>query len=240
MPKIAVLLGSLLICTGGCIAFFQAVQTYLDTTKATSVTPTAIVQPISQTGTSTKVITAPEKSISTSTPSTKNSNLVSPISNASSRITLKPFGIYVTPKNSPVSPERFTGYHTGTDFETLPDEQNIDVVISAMCDGKLLRAGTASGYGGYAVESCIVAGQNVTIVYGHLRATSISKKVGDSLKAGESFAKLGKGYSSETDGERKHLHLGIVKGKAVNIKGYVSSKEALKGWLDYQKLSLVQ
>jgi hypothetical protein len=29
----------------------------------------------------------------------------------------KPFGIYITPENSPVQPENFTGYHTGIDVE---------------------------------------------------------------------------------------------------------------------------
>ncbi|NTU99252.1 hypothetical protein HGA64_04600 [Candidatus Falkowbacteria bacterium] len=43
---------------------------------------------------------------------------VPPISDALSRVTKKPFGIKVSPKNSSVSPERFTGYHTGVDFET--------------------------------------------------------------------------------------------------------------------------
>jgi hypothetical protein len=61
---------------------------------------------------------------------------------------------------------------------------------------------------------------------------SINKKVGDSLSRGEQFGVLGKGHSPETDGERKHLHLGIHLGKEANILGYVPNKEALKGWIN--------
>ncbi|PIS40806.1 MAG: hypothetical protein COT26_01390 [Candidatus Kerfeldbacteria bacterium CG08_land_8_20_14_0_20_43_14] len=64
--------------------------------------------------------------------------LFPPISNALSRITKKPFGIYITPQNSPVQPERFTGYHTGVDFETLPSEANINVPIYAAANGEVL------------------------------------------------------------------------------------------------------
>jgi len=160
------------------------------------------------------------------------SNLAEPISNALARVTKKPFGIYVTPQNSPVSPEKFTGYHTGTDFETTPAEQNIDVAVYAMCDGKLLMKKYASGYGGVAVQTCVIDNNSVTIIYGHLRLASIIPNVDDTLKAGQQIAVLGTGYSSETDGERKHLHLGIHKGTAVNILGYVQNKNDLGGWID--------
>jgi hypothetical protein len=53
------------------------------------------------------------------------------------RDSIRPFGIYITKQNSPVQPERFTGYHAGTDFETFPEEKDTDVVINAICDGKL-------------------------------------------------------------------------------------------------------
>lgn len=49
-----------------------------------------------------------------------------PINSALERVTKKSFGIYVTPQSSPVSPEKFTGYHTGVDFEITPDEENKD------------------------------------------------------------------------------------------------------------------
>jgi murein DD-endopeptidase MepM/ murein hydrolase activator NlpD len=156
-----------------------------------------------------------------------------PISAATSRITKKPFGIYVTPQNSPVSPERFTGYHTGVDFETTPAEANIDVPIFAICDGKLSLKESASGYGGVAVESCMLDGSPITVIYGHIKITSVTASVGDDLRKGEQIAVLGKGYSSETDGERKHLHLGIHKGTGVNILGYVQNKSQLANWLNF-------
>jgi hypothetical protein len=37
---------------------------------------------------------------------------VAPLDRASGRVTKKPFGIFVTPQNSPVQPERFRGFHT--------------------------------------------------------------------------------------------------------------------------------
>ncbi len=166
---------------------------------------------------------------------TSSSPLSDPISGGAQRITKKFFGTYVTPKNSPVQPERFTGYHTGVDFETTPAEANIDVSIMAACDGTLVLKKWASGYGGVAVESCTLDGQAVTVIYGHLRLASVSPTVGQKLKAGEAFAVLGTGYSTETDGERKHLHLGIHKGSAINITGYVSRQSDLQNWLDPTK-----
>ena len=164
--------------------------------------------------------------------------LTLPLSDALSRVTKKPFGLYVTPKTSPVQPEKFTGYHTGADLETTPDEADVDVPVSAVCDGTLLVKRTATGYGGIAVQSCTIKGQAVTVVYGHLRLAGVTPNVGDHLAAGETFAVLGTGYSSETDGERKHLHLGIHKGKTVNILGYVQAKADLAQWID--PLSIMQ
>ena len=155
-----------------------------------------------------------------------------PIDGAKDRVTKKPFGIYITPKTSPVQPERFMGYHTGTDFETFPDEANVDVQIRAVCSGNLLLKERASGYGGVAVQNCTLNGQPITVVYGHLRLSSISINTGQHLDQGQVIGVLGTGFSSETDGERKHLHLGFHKGAAVNIRGYVSSASGLSEWID--------
>jgi murein DD-endopeptidase MepM/ murein hydrolase activator NlpD len=166
--------------------------------------------------------------------------IAEPIANALSRVTKKPFGIYVTPYFSPVTPERFTGYHTGVDFETTPAEQNVDVPIYAICPGKILIKEWASGYGGVVNQSCTIAGQAVTVTYGHLRLASIVKRVGQTLEQGEQIGVLGKGYSTETDGERKHLHLGIHKGTVAVITGYVATAAQLKQWInviDYLKPS---
>jgi murein DD-endopeptidase MepM/ murein hydrolase activator NlpD len=162
--------------------------------------------------------------------------IAEPIANALARVTKKPFGIHVSPGHSPVSPERFTGYHTGVDFEAFTSEASSAVPVYAICTGTLAIKETARGYGGMAVEKCKIGGQDVTVVYGHLKLTSISAKVGEKLSGGEQLAILGKGYSTETAGERKHLHLGIHKGTVINTSGYVSSAAQLSGWIDIEQL----
>lgn len=227
MRQLGLFLGSAIVCTGVCLMLLQTLNLVVNAVKPNESTPT--VQPANE--------PSIEASTTTST-STQNEirETVAPISRSNERVTLKPFGVRVSPKNSPVSPERFSGFHTGTDFETFPDEQETDIIVQAICEGNILRLGTATGYGGYLVQSCVLNKQDVTIVYGHIRYQSVKKKTGELLHVGDSFAVLGKGYSSETDGERKHLHLSIFKGTSVNIKGYVSRESDLKGWLDYQKI----
>jgi peptidase M23-like protein len=155
-----------------------------------------------------------------------------PMDRAKERVSKKPFGIYITPKTSPVQPEKFSGYHTGVDFETFAEEQSTDVPVKVVCAGKLLAKRTATGYGGVLVQSCSLDGQPVTIVYGHMRLSSVGHNVGDDIAVGETLGVLGTGYSAETSEERKHLHLGVHKGAAVNITGYVSSQAALGDWLN--------
>jgi murein DD-endopeptidase MepM/ murein hydrolase activator NlpD len=181
-----------------------------------------------------KASSGTEVAASTTSPETAKpgSGLTEPISGGLSRVSKKTFGLYVSPGHSPISPERFTGYHTGIDFETTPQEQKADVDIFAACSGKLLLKEYASGYGGVAVQSCVLNGQNVTLIYGHLRLSSIIPNKGDSVAAGQKIAVLGTGYSTETDGERRHLHFGIHIGTTVNILGYVQKKADLSGWID--------
>lgn len=162
-----------------------------------------------------------------------------PLDRAKERITKKYFGIFITPQNSPVQPEKFSGYHTGTDFEIFPEEESMDVPVKAVCAGKLLMKKTATGYGGVATESCELKGEPITVVYGHLKLGSINFKIGDTINAGDTLGILGQGYSAETGGERKHLHLGFHKGTSVNILGYVQNKSELSGWLDPCQYSCV-
>lgn len=173
---------------------------------------------------------------SASAPCNFFSSLVYPIAGGNTRITKKPFGIFVSPQSSPISPERFTGYHTGVDFEILPNEQNIDVQIYASCSGEVLMKKWASGYGGVLIEECELNGEGVTIIYGHLRLTSIIPPQGAKIEAGQKIGVLGREYSEETDGERKHLHFAVYKGVAVNILGYVKNSAELNNWLNPEKL----
>lgn len=159
-------------------------------------------------------------------------DFVAPISDALSRITKKPFGIYVTPQDSPVQPERFSGYHTGVDFETTDAEADADVPITAACDGAVRVKRRVSGYGGVVIQDCTLDGQAVTVLYGHLNIDSVSVAVGDTLQKKDFIGNLGQGYSQQTDGERKHLHLGIHAGTGINYKGYVATQAELSGWLD--------
>ena len=156
----------------------------------------------------------------------------SPINRLSERVTKKFFGTKVSPADSPVQPERFSGYHTAIDFETFSDEADTVVTVTAACSGKILQRRTATGYGGVVVQSCMYNNQPVTVIYGHLDIASVTAKVGTTLQVGQDLGNLGKGYSSQTDGERKHLHFGIHKGTSVSILGYVSKQSDLSHWID--------
>lgn len=158
--------------------------------------------------------------------------LILPLDNALNRVTKKPFGIHVSPGNSPVNPEKFTGYHTGADFEIFPGEENKDISVFAICGGRLLVKEFGRGYGGMAVLACTINNQPATVVYGHLKSTSVKVAVGNYLNAGDVLGILGKGYTIETDYERKHLHLGIHKGSGIDTRGYVATASELNDWID--------
>jgi murein DD-endopeptidase MepM/ murein hydrolase activator NlpD len=205
----------------------------------TQTQPTTNVQMSDQ-----QVATTPSSQTSEQQPTTATSTnvspqlsqIVAPISRYSERITKKPFGIKITPATSPVQPEKFSGYHTGTDFEIFPEELNADVQIFAICDGPLVVKKFATGYGGVAVQACTINNSDITVVYGHLKLTSIQAQIGDILNKNDKLGLLGNAYSGETDGERKHLHLGIHKGKGINILGYVQSQKELDGWMNFEDL----
>lgn len=155
-----------------------------------------------------------------------------PLERAGERVTKKKFGMYITPQNSPVQPERFQGYHTGVDFEIFPEELNAEVQVHAVCSGELKLKKYASGYGGVAVQACELDKDPITVIYGHLKLSSIAADVGININVGEVIGILGANKSAETDGERKHLHLGFHKGTAIDIRGYVSSEAELANWID--------
>lgn len=160
-------------------------------------------------------------------------NFKQPIARALERSVIKPFGIYITRENSPVQPERFGGYHTGLDFEILEGEgADATVEVGALCSGPLVQKRRASGYGGVAVQECVLNNESIMVIYGHLKTESITAKLGFYLNAGDTIGLLGADKTSETDGERKHLHLGIHRGKQVSILGYVATQNELDGWID--------
>lgn len=157
------------------------------------------------------------------------SDLEEPVADFRVRVTKKPFGIYITPQNSPISPERFTGYHTGTDAEY--QDITVNVPVYAVADGVVVLSRTASGYGGVFMIEISLNEEKHTILYGHIRPSSLPK-VGLKVAKGEQIALLGTGYNSETDGERRHLHFAVLADNSQNIKGYVPLKNQLSSWID--------
>ncbi len=76
-----------------------------------------------------------------------------------------------------------------------------------------------------------LAGIKHTILYGHIRPSSLPS-VGQVVKKGDQIGLLGTGYSTETDGERRHLHFAILSDNRIDIKGYVQNQNQLSGWVD--------
>lgn len=152
-----------------------------------------------------------------------------PIAEFKQRITKKPFGIYITRENSPIQPERFTGYHTGDDVEY--QDVTADVPVYAAADGTVVLSETASGYGGVFMLEIDLQGAKHTILYGHIRPSSLPQ-VGQNVTKGKQIGLLGTGYSSETDGERRHLHFAVLSDNRADIKGYVQTQSALSAWID--------
>lgn len=146
-----------------------------------------------------------------------------PISEFKARITKKKFGTYITPQNSPVSPERFTGYHTGVDVEY--GDVDTDVPVFTIDDGHVISSGTVNGYGGFVA----IHHQNTISTYGHLRPSSLVKN-NTNVKKGDQIGVLGTGFTSETDNERKHLHFSIINGTKLDLRGYVSTSSSLSLW----------
>ena len=156
-------------------------------------------------------------------------NLVSPIQGFERRISKKPFGIFVTPENSPVQPEHFRGYHTGVYVENDNPAGSDGIPIYAIAPGTVILSKIASGYGGVVAIQHIVGGDNILGIYGHLKPSSLPA-AGARIGNGEQIGALGDGFTSETGGERQHLHFGLYRGEDTNIKGYVRTKEELKAW----------
>lgn len=158
-----------------------------------------------------------------------------PVAGFRDRVTLKPFGLRVSPRSSPVQPERFSGYHTGADIEFSDTEAEVEV--HAIEQGTVTLVRVADGYGGVVVIKHDVDGTTYQVVYGHLDPATLPK-LGQTVARGDVLGQLGEGGTTETDGERKHLHFAVYTGSQPNIRGYVSREADLKAWID--PLSLYQ
>lgn len=230
MKRIFIFTAVLLVFSGSAIFAFikkptsTSIQGSTNTIANIVSTNTSILE-----STNTNIAPPPPTNTNTTTPVP---TVVVPIADFFNRITKKPFGIYITPKNSPIQPEKFTGYHTGADAETTPAEADIGIPIYSIANGSVVFAGHVNGYGGVIMIRYTIGTETVTTLYGHLRISSFTVKLGDTVNMGRQIAVLGTGYSSETDGERKHLHFGIIKGANINYKGYVSTQSQLSAWED--------
>src|SRR3989344_2272005 len=157
-----------------------------------------------------------------------------PLERGARRAKLLTFGMYVTPTadQNPIDPpERFTGYHTGLDLEIFSDEKERSVPVLAICDGTVVYVNWVEGYGGTLVQSCVIRDQAVTVLYGHLAIDSISKKINEALATGEKIGNLGADHTEETSGNRKHLHLAIHKGSAIELHGYAQTEHELETYI---------
>lgn len=152
-----------------------------------------------------------------------------PTQDFKSRAAKKLFGTYVKPGDSPVSPERFRGYHTGTDAEY--GDIKADVPVRTIAAGQVVAAQYVDGYGGAVAVDSKIGNKSRIVIYGHLDPGRLPK-VGQKLKQAEHFGYLGKAYSKQTDGERRHLHLAILRDDSLNWRGYVQSKSDLSAWLN--------
>lgn len=214
---------ALIVIAIGVVAFV-GMAAFLSTRKQDNPKPT----PTASSTASVVPIERTEQAAATASP-VPNNELAYPVGDFKNRITKKFFGTYVTPNNSPVQPEKFTGYHTGVDVEY--SDVATDVPVYAIADGTVLLARWASGYGGVIAIQHKINGQSVIAIYGHVNPEQLPK-VGQKVAKGQKIDILGKGYSHETDGERKHLHLGLVKGTTFTLLGYVQNKPQLSAWID--------
>lgn len=162
---------------------------------------------------------------------TKNVSATEELKYIAEKVNKKPFGIYVTTENSPVQPERFTGYHTGIDIE-YPETNTI--TVPSLADGEVIYSQKTNGYGGVVAIKQTIKNVNYIVIYGHLDPESMAL-IGK-IKKGDIVGNLGEGFTPETDGERKHLHLAFYKGDKLNLVGYVKSKDELTNWDDPEKI----
>jgi hypothetical protein len=161
-------------------------------------------------------------------------SLAEPLSFYGGRATPLSFGLYVTPnpEENPIDPpERFEGFHAGTDYEVSTDELEEEVSVSAICTGEIAYSGFAEGYGGLVVQRCRIRGEDVSVIYGHLSLGNVPKQK-SKVKAGARIGILADARTHESGENRKHLHLGIHRGEELDLRGYVQSEEELKEYID--------
>jgi murein DD-endopeptidase MepM/ murein hydrolase activator NlpD len=159
-----------------------------------------------------------------------------PISKYTERLNYRKYGQDVTPADRPICGRAFSGIHDADDLEIFTGEENSDIPVYAVNDGTITFLNYVDGYGGLLIEQTNLDNQDVLLNYGHIKLDSARFKVGEKVKAGDQLAVLGKGCSTEADGERKHLHFAIHKGTTINMLGYLQTRNELSDWLNPSEL----
>lgn len=171
---------------------------------------------------------APTTPLDTSGVKPAEAEAVLPIAGYASRRTYKMFGEYIS--------DRFSGYHIGDDVEY--GEVKTEVPVIAIAQGTVRKIGRVSGYGGVVIIQHTVGGKKVNAIYGHLDLASSKLRVGASVARGDFIANLGDGESTETDGERKHLHFALYEGDELRLSGYEKNADDVRRWLNPTDLFL--
>jgi murein DD-endopeptidase MepM/ murein hydrolase activator NlpD len=157
-----------------------------------------------------------------------------PLDHATNRPTPLHFGLRVTPdpETNPIDPpERFEGYHAAVDYEVSAEELDQPVPVYAICRGRVVYSGYADGYGGLLIHRCTLDGEPISVIYGHLSRNGLIDE-GVTVRSGQQIGYLADADSPDSGGTRKHLHLGIHKGKALDMRGYVQTEEELAEYID--------
>ncbi|MFY9493072.1 MAG: M23 family metallopeptidase [Minisyncoccia bacterium] len=148
-----------------------------------------------------------------------------PVRNFYENQTVNPFGVYRS--------NRFLGYHSGVDVEVDSGDINRKVPVYSIFEGEVKEVELANGYGGVVAVKHSFGDIDLIGIYGHVRLWDVKAKVGQKIGAGAVIGYLGADYSSETDGERKHLHFGLSRQEKVDIRGYVEGLDELKkDWIN--------
>lgn len=157
--------------------------------------------------------------------SIKRSTVVLPVKEYAQRSTVKRFGDFVQ--------DRFQGYHVGDDIEFNDQESlNQEIPVVSISDGIVTRVDSISGYGGFLSINHEIDGKTLHANYGHLDLRSTKLKQGDRVAKGQFLANLGDHKSSETDGERKHLHFALYEGTQTRINGYEALSKNVANWIN--------
>ncbi|MBI2416153.1 MAG: M23 family metallopeptidase [Candidatus Kerfeldbacteria bacterium] len=148
-----------------------------------------------------------------------------PIAEYQTKRTKKVFGQYITANSG----DRFQGYHTGDDIEVA--DTTVVLPVYAVTAATIVRKQVVSGYGGVLIVEFKWNDTLYHALYGHLDIASVQWQPGDTVTAGQRLGELGDHESSETDGERKHLHFGLYQFTGAELfAGYVPTEAELTAW----------